>query len=1130
MNVMTTSKPIDILIDAERVILDPSSSKGEVDAAVARVIATKDVDCIKALRRTLQHEAHHHHEEPVHKAEQPEPSVFTSKDWKTPYKAFLKEWEKVAGSDSYGEVEGLPLVKLVTEGEKHLTIISGVHGEEQVGPLTVLERLPDILKYAKEKGVGLNIYPLYNPTGWGRGKRNIKDGTPSNHLIEYRVKGKWVLEVADRRYDDVRVAPDASDEAKAFYEDIISIPTPDAMVDLHQDSDLDKKDLPPSTYAYVFDDQLREVAKKAAEILPAAAGQKVELYDVEGNKGTVDPDGLLICKDIDNTTQGVFEHLGCPLTVTVETSLTADKAKVDEVNLTWIYGLIDSIAESDDSLEKGAIRNGVIGALALGMATAGGLAGAKAGSGVGSLTQAKHWSQVNARHAHEVEPTRAIFDRNASKLPGIKLTTPADLRAPTTPKEEARWAKFKTSVKMSPFSIPSEGHIFANDTAHPSAVSHEAGHILDPNPPAPGTIANTLSGATLESEKRAWDHAPMPVDPEMREAALSTYEGAQTGSRVGFGLGAVGLGIAGGIAAAGAIPRRRRLPGQLPPAPDSTRKSERLRKMPLEYPSWPDNEARYQAEDARPGTPDTYIDTHPLGEGRWVHHYRDSEDEGDIPWSRFNVTATDVPTHIEERPTIATLRGISNRTGMTIFNTVVHPKFQRQGVATALYRHLASRFGTVWSDTTNSPESYALWDSLETQPDLKVQQGTPGKPDRHSLQMAPASPNKTKKSEQLLGLDPEAGKLESWEIIQASRQLGHDPDLDRLVSAAIFLAAGRPFDHDQYQIAYRVLGDKKKAVLFAVQLADNEQNLRALEAVLELGGRDLGKAEEEKHWVKTVTPAVLEARDTALEVGRAAKEGLVWPLNLNGKHSKGALAARDPKSGGIWLLKPGSGKLSPAAGVRQETASQSAREAAAYHIAKEMGLGQSIPHCDLLLINGRETAAMRLLGAQFKPLDEQNRQAEQLASEVLIPYLKSGLLHRLACYLWVIGETDAHGQNILVEPAGAIALIDHGSAFAGTDYSPGTDPSSFVPYILRAWAPLDFMKMAPEDRLVYMPKLAGQDDIDLREWLLDLNENVIEKTLRLYGVGTECPMTRLRQLRDIHGNLSEGMNKLWSGC
>jgi hypothetical protein len=284
------------------------------------------------------------------KLAKPEAAVFENDSWQEPYEKFLKEWEKKTGKlVKYGDITDWPLVKFNSgQRDRNILVMTGVHGEEQVGPLTVLSNFDKIVDIAARAGIGITIYPCFSPTGWGVGERDNIRNSATNNVIEYLSKetGKFTKETHRDNYTDVRMSEDAAKEAQDFYEDVMNNPIPDAALDIHQDSDLKKKNLKPSTYAYVYKpEELRHIAQAATRYLQPAAGQKVELYDVEHSKGTVDKDGLLICSDIDNTTQGFFEHLQIPYTCTLETSLNAPLDKVDQVNMTWISGLIDLLAQ-----------------------------------------------------------------------------------------------------------------------------------------------------------------------------------------------------------------------------------------------------------------------------------------------------------------------------------------------------------------------------------------------------------------------------------------------------------------------------------------------------------------------------------------------------------------------------------------------------------------------------------------------------------------------------------------------------------------------------------------------------------------------------------------------------------------
>jgi hypothetical protein len=277
------------------------------------------------------------------------PSIFTSDEWKKPYMAFLEHWETKTGKIiPYGEIKGLPLVKLETPGDRRLTIISGVHGEEQLGPVTISDHINIILEYASDNGVGMTIYPMLSPTGWGKGRRHTSDGKSTNKMVEFQVDGQWREDVfSGKRYTDVRVSPNACQESAALYADVLDSPVPLGMLDIHQDSDMKKKGKPAVTYAYVFKKlpEYINIMHEAEHYLPLASGTDVELYDANQTHDTVDEDGLIKC-NIDCTTQGAFYALGCHNAVTIETSLEADHRRVNQVNLVWIQGMIDMVAAS----------------------------------------------------------------------------------------------------------------------------------------------------------------------------------------------------------------------------------------------------------------------------------------------------------------------------------------------------------------------------------------------------------------------------------------------------------------------------------------------------------------------------------------------------------------------------------------------------------------------------------------------------------------------------------------------------------------------------------------------------------------------------------------------------------------
>jgi hypothetical protein len=368
--------------------------------------------------------------------------------------------------------------------------------------------------------------------------------------------------------------------------------------------------------------------------------------------------------------------------------------------------------------------------------------------------------------------------------------------------------------------------------------------------------------------------------------------------------------------------------------------------------------------------------------------------------------------------------------------------------------------------------------------------------------------------------------LSEWEKRAALTMLGISPDTGKWLNAARFLSGGtfEP-DMEKFKIALRLF-DVKRAALYAFGISDSNKNVASLESIAELGGKDLQKTETKNIIVSTVEPVKDDGVEVVLELSRGIKAGLVHSLDLSGRHSKGAHAIRDPKKGHVWLIKPGSGGQSPAAGVKEEPASQSAREAAAWHIAKIMGLAEFVPECELIKEDGeRECAAMRLLPPAYEPMGEMK---EYEIVNVLNKYAATGELFRWACLDFVVGQTDRHSSNLLCNGE-KVVLIDFGSAFANELYSPAFDKSSFIPYYLRYLHPNNFVKLTPEERVNKMPKLAPQRDTLLVTWFASIDPNEIKKVLVKYGISVKPTMDRLQRLAGISFDLSGELNKLFAG-
>jgi len=273
----------------------------------------------------------------------------------------------------------------------------------------------------------------------------------------------------------------------------------------------------------------------------------------------------------------------------------------------------------------------------------------------------------------------------------------------------------------------------------------------------------------------------------------------------------------------------------------------------------------------------------------------------------------------------------------------------------------------------------------------------------------------------------------------------------------------------------------------------------------------LSKSEVEVHGV------LPEGQSAADAIKRAFEADQVEEVQLGGKHSKGTMVAEDPH-GEHFLLKPGSGKPSPAQGVREEPASQARRECAFWHVARNWGLGQFFPRADLVSVNDKEVAAMHRLPWDWQNLDKLASKDPQAPVRALESYLKNGDIHKWAVIDAVLGQTDRHGANIMVSPDEddyKIALIDQGSALAGPSFSPGTDPKSFIPYYLRVWRAKDWKDMPLEQKLKAMPEVHGDRETHLAQWVLGLREEDLESILVRYGVTPQASLARLAQFKKM---------------
>jgi hypothetical protein len=372
-------------------------------------------------------------------------------------------------------------------------------------------------------------------------------------------------------------------------------------------------------------------------------------------------------------------------------------------------------------------------------------------------------------------------------------------------------------------------------------------------------------------------------------------------------------------------------------------------------------------------------------------------------------------------------------------------------------------------------------------------------------------------------------KPEESQIVAAD-QLGWRIKFMEAFHAAQFLTGGAEASIESIkQALWEHNNDPIDAALFCYGIEINEDTRNSIKALVDV--QDVNKSEPEPvQPPKEITALLPEGKSAAEAVKRAFATNNVQNVDLGGKHSKGTMLAYDKETNQTWLLKPGTGE-SPVMGIDEEKASQSAREACFYAVAKEWGLDRFMPRCELLVIDGKQVAAMIFLSKDFKSVDDRMKDDPAKVLNLFDKYRQEGILHKWAVMEYVLGSGDSHGANELIDKdCTRIALIDHGTTFAGKDFHPGADQKAWIPFYLRAWFPKDnFNKLTPQAKLVRMPTAGQETQRIVQDWVYHtLHADTLAAILHRYGINPEPELNRLTQVhRMIQEKGLKGINELW---
>ena len=295
--------------------------------------------------------------------------------------------------------------------------------------------------------------------------------------------------------------------------------------------------------------------------------------------------------------------------------------------------------------------------------------------------------------------------------------------------------------------------------------------------------------------------------------------------------------------------------------------------------------------------------------------------------------------------------------------------------------------------------------------------------------------------------------------------------------------------------------------------------------LMELAG-GLSKSEDFRPALVPMDVEPFQAADqpAAEAIRRAEAQGLIYEAQLGGKHSSGTAIAMDPRSDALWMLKPGSGSLSPGAGIRDTAVTQTRREVATARVGRSL-MPSNFPDTQLVLMGGHEVAAIKIVPREAVP-------AQRLSIDpraIFGPHVMDGSLFCWAAIDWVLGNVDRHSGNILVAPGRSVYLIDHGSTLAGPHFDPAHDPSSFVPFYLRSWAP-HWKRMDARQRRDSLPDASPGQHAAFRSWIRDVfTADRLQPVQELAPSAYPYVAERLRDLQQAGDPLAHLLD-LWSGA
>lgn len=212
---------------------------------------------------------------------------------------------------------------------------------------------------------------------------------------------------------------------------------------------------------------------------------------------------------------------------------------------------------------------------------------------------------------------------------------------------------------------------------------------------------------------------------------------------------------------------------------------------------------------------------------------------------------------------------------------------------------------------------------------------------------------------------------------------------------------------------------------------------------------------------------------------------------------------------------------------------QTVKEFLFYKLAKEVfNLDEYVPKVilgELIYENNKKLAsAIKMIGEGAELAADKEDENPGAVFNILEKYRKEGVLHKMAAMLFILGDGDSHGRNVMVKND-KIYLIDHGSAFADYNFDPSTDENIFIPYILRLGRIKD--SMSDEQKIEKMPYIdCPEVKKAVETWLFSIDKNKMINILNNFDINPGPFVERLKKLQNrvlAGGSIDQIINEAW---